>query len=219
MLLALILMAADIHVSAAASLTNALNAIAMNYRRDRIVLNFGASGILARQIEEEAPADLFISADEATMDALQRKHLIDAKSRVSFLSNALVIIGEGDLGKAQRIAIGDPATVPAGRYAREYLMMMGLWGRLQPKLIPVENVRAVLASVESGNVDAGFVYRTDAMISKRVRIAREIKGLSISYPAAITAHAEARAGAQRFLAYLRSRQAAAVFRRNGFIVK
>ena len=214
--------AAEVHVSAAASLTNALKEIAANYGRhnaDRIVFNFGSSGMLARQIEEDAPADLFLSADEARMDSLQRKKLIDAKTRVSILSNTLVVIGTASLEKAERIAIGDPATVPAGTYAREYLQKIGIWDRVQSKLIPMENVRAVLAAVESGNADAGIVYRTDAMTSKNVRIQQVIvNGPHISYPFAVSANAQSRDGARRFLAYLTSRPAAAVFRRYGFIV-
>ena len=116
MILPALLLAAEVHVFAAASLTDALKQVAASYERqssDRIVFNFGSSGMLARQIEEDAPADLFISADEARMNALQQKSLIDPKTRVSILSNILVIIGTTDLDKADRIAIGDPATVPA----------------------------------------------------------------------------------------------------------
>lgn len=215
--------AAEIHVSAAASLSDVLKEIAANYEKgndDRIVFNFGSSGMLARQIEESAPADLFISADEARMDSLQQKNLIDPKTRVSLLSNTLVIIGIGDLDQAGRIAIGDPATVPAGTYAREYLQKAGMWDRLQSKLIPLENVRAVLAAVESGDADAGIVYRTDAMTSKHVRVAREIaKGPAISYPFAITTNAESRDAALRFLLYLQSKPALTLFRRYGFIIR
>jgi len=224
MLLALpLLLAAEIHVSAAASLMDALKEIAGNYEKasaDRIVLNFGASGMLARQIEEGAPVDLFLSADEARMNSLLHKKLIDPESRVSLLSNELVIIGSASLEKAGRIAIGDPATVPAGTYAREYLKKIGMWDRVQPKLIPLGNVRAVLVAVESGNADAGIVYRTDAMVSKHVRVSREIAdGPAISYPFAITANAQSHDAAQRFLDYLRSKRAVAVFRRYGFIIR
>jgi len=222
MILPALLLAAEVHVFAAASLTDALKQIAATYEQqssDRIVFNFGSSGMLARQIEEDAPADLFVSADEARMNSLQQKKLIDPKTRVSILSNTLVIIGTADLEKAERIAIGDPATVPAGTYAREYLQKIGAWDRLQAKLIPLENVRAVLAAVETGNADAGFVYRTDALVG-HARIAREItSGPAISYPFAVTTHAESRDGALRFLNYLKSKPAAAVFRRYGFIVR
>ena len=220
--------AAEVHVSAAASLSDALKAIAADYEKtcaDKIVFNFGASGILARQIEEGAPADLFLSADEARMNALQEKKLIDPKTRVSILSNVLVLVvpdqgGTSDLTKAGSIAVGDPASVPAGTYTREYLQKAGLWERLQPKLVPMENVRAVLAAVAMGNVDAGFVYRTDAMISKHVRVAREIAdGPRISYPFAVTADAQSAKAARHFLAYLQSRHALEVFRSFGFIIR
>jgi len=222
MILHALLLAAEVHVFAAASLSDALKQIAASYERqssDRIVFNFGSSGMLARQIEEDAPADLFVSADEARMNSLAQKGLVDPKTRVSILSNSLVIIGTADLEKADRIAIGDPATVPAGTYARDYLRKIGVWDRVQPKLIPLENVRAVLAAVESGNADAGFVYRTDAMIG-HARVAKEISnGPAISYPFAVTTHAESRDAARRFLNYLKSKRAAAVFRRYGFIVR
>jgi len=222
MILHALLLAAEVHVFAAASLSDALKQIAASYERqssDRIVFNFGSSGMLARQIEEDAPADLFVSADEARMNSLAQKGLVDPKTRVSILSNSLVIIGTADLEKADRIAIGDPATVPAGTYARDYLRKIGVWDRVQPKLIPLENVRAVLAAVESGNADAGFVYRTDAMIG-HARVAKEItNGPAISYPFAVTTHAESRDAARRFLNYLKSKRAAAVFRRYGFIVR
>ena len=220
--------ATEVHVSAAASLTDALKAIAADYEKttaDRIVFNFGSSGMLERQIEEGAPCDLFISADEARMNGLQVKKLIDPATRVSILSNVLVLVvpdqgGTSDLEKAGKIAIGDPATVPAGTYTRQYLQKARLWDRLHPKLVPLENVRAVLAAVASGNVDAGFVYRTDAMISKHVRVARAITDAPpISYPFAITANAQSPDAARHFLAYLQSKPAVEVFRKLGFIVR
>jgi molybdate transport system substrate-binding protein len=228
--------AAEVYVFAAASLTDALTEIARNYEKrsaDTVVFNFGSSGMLARQIEEDAPADLFISADERRMDALEKEGLIEPKTRVAKLSNALVVVVPAEGGQpiataAQltqstvgRIALGDPATVPAGTYAREYLQRIGLWDRVRPKVIPMENVRATLAAVESGNVDAGIVYRTDAIISRHVRIAFEVpreQGPAISYPFALTSNAHSPGAARRFLEYLQSGPALDVFRRYGFIV-
>src|SRR5262249_29576299 len=128
--------------------------------------------------------------------------------------------GTGDPDKAGKIAIGDPATVPVGTYTRDYLQKARIWDRVKGKLVPLENVRAVLAAVESGNVDAGFVYRTDAMISKRVRVAKEIaEGPPIAYPFAVTAQAQSPDAAKRFLTYIKSEQGLAVFRRYGFKIR
>ena len=227
--------AEEVRVFAAASLTDVLNDIAKNYERssgDRIVFNFGGSGILARQIEEDAPADLFLSADELKMDELQRRRLIDRKTRQSVLSNTLVIVVPADRGmtitsakeladdRVLSVAIAEPTTVPAGIYARQYLLKIGAWRRVARKAIPMDNVRAALAAVESGNADCGIVYRTDALISKHVRVAVEIpkkEGPDISYSFAVTTNAQSPAAARRFLAYLTSKPALDVFKRYGFL--
>lgn len=226
--LALPLTAAEVHVSAAASLSDALAEIAKGYTVDTIVFNFGASSTLARQIELGAPCDLFLSADEAKMDALAAKTLIDAKSRVSVLSNTLVIVTTGDpiphprrLASMKRIALAEPHSVPAGMYAREWLEKLNLWNAIEPNVIPTDNVRAALAAVESGNADAAIVYKTDARIAKRVRVAYEVdrsEGPKISYPFAILKNAEQPEAARRFLAHLQSRAAKAIFAKHGFIV-
>ncbi|HEX9984858.1 MAG TPA: molybdate ABC transporter substrate-binding protein [Thermoanaerobaculia bacterium] len=226
LLVALPLQAADVKVFAAASLTDALQEIARSYERqtgDRVVFNFGGSSILARQIEQGAPADLFLSADEEKMNVLQRRGLIVTPTRVSILSNTLVVVGERirnvrELANVRRIALAEPSSVPAGIYAKEYLRKAGLWERVAQKIVPTENVRAALAAVESGNVDAAIVYRTDVLLSKRVPVAYEIpraEGPRISYPFALVKGA--RPGAGRFLAYLRSPAARAIFVRHGFI--
>jgi len=162
--------AAEVNVYAAASLTDVMKEIAANYEKqssDKIVFNFGASSLLARQIIERAPADIFFSADEAKMDDLQKAGLIATETRRDLLSNSLVIVvpndsklaigSPDDLTKAQKIAIADPRAVPAGIYTKEYLSGLGLWDKLESKMVPTENVRAALAAVESGNVEAGFV--------------------------------------------------------------
>jgi molybdate transport system substrate-binding protein len=207
-------------------LSDALQEIAARYP-EKIVFNFAASSTLARQIDEGAPADLFISADEEKMDALQQKKLIVAATRKSLLSNTLVIVTDGmvirhprDLLRARRIALAEPSTVPAGIYARKYLQNIKLWDRIQPKVIPTENVRAALAAVEAGNADAAIVYKTD--VSKKVRLAYEItepEAPTISYAFAVTTEAQNPEAARRFLDYLASKSASDVFRRHGFIVK
>lgn len=228
--------AAEVSVYAAASLTDAMKEIAANYEKestDKIVFNFGASSLLARQIMERAPADIFFSADEAKMDDLQKAGLIVTETRHNLLSNSLVIVVPNDsqlaiaspdelLAKAQKIAIADPRAVPAGIYTKEYLSGLGLWDKLQSKMVPTENVRAALAAVESGNVDAGFVYKTDANISKKVKIALSVsveKGPKIRYPIAIVKEANNKSAAEGFLRYLESAKARSLFERYGFIVK
>lgn len=230
------LSAAEVSVFAAASLTNALQEIGRSFEQQtgqRVIFNFGASSTLARQIEEGAPCDAFISADEARMDQLQRRHFIDPRSRVSLLSNSLVIVVRSDDRRAtvtpeqlatraiSSVALAEPSSVPAGIYAREYLIRKGLWPRIAPKVIPTTNVRGALAAVESGNVDAAIVYRTDALSSRRVRIAFQIGGPDaphISYPfALVTGDHAPSPTAVRFLSYLRTETSLAVFRKYGFI--
>ena len=230
------LAAADLVVFAAASLAEALGDIAAAYEKStgqRVVMNLGASSMLARQIQEGAPVDLFLSADEAKMDALEKRGLVLAGTRKSVLSNTLVIVvpadstlkiaGPADLAapSIRAIALAEPQTVPAGIYAKQYLRSRGLWAKVIDRVIPTENVRAALSAVESGNVDAGIVYRTDAGISKKVRVAFEVAqkdGPPISYPFAVLAGSTQKEAARRFLGYLQSPAALDVFRRYGFLV-
>ena len=233
--LAATLDAATINVFAAASLSDGLKEIATAYEResgDKIVFNFGASSLLARQIEEGAPADLFFSADEAKMDGLEKKSLLLAGTRKKLLGNALVVVTRtdsnleitepNDLRKTRRIALAETKTVPAGIYAKEYLMKKNLWAQLEQKVVPTENVRAALAAVESGNVDAGIVYKTDAAISKKVKVAFEVPATDspdISYPAAVLKESKAPEAAKRFVQYLASDKASKVFDSFGFVVR
>jgi molybdate transport system substrate-binding protein len=223
-------------VFAAASLTDSLKLAAKQFEEksgDKIEFNFAASSLLARQIEQGAPADIFFSADAQWMDDLEKNGLIVPGTRTNRLSNTLVIVvpkdgpewikSPRDLGDARlrRIALADPKLVPAGIYAREYLEKEKLWTTLEPKVIPTANVRAVLAAVESGNVEAGIVYKTDAAISKQVTVACEIPpsdGPKIVYPAAEVKGA-GKPAAKAFLDYLKSPAATAVFAKFGFIVK
>ncbi len=225
--------ATDLQVSAAASLTDALNEIGEHYESktaDRILFNFAASSVLARQIEEGSPADVFFSADEQKMDDLQKKGLILNETRKSLLSNSLVIVvpfdsnttvkDAQDLTKSNwRIALAEPESVPAGIYAKRYLQNVGLWSKVIDRIIPTENVRAALAAVESGNVDVGIVYKTDASISKRVKIAYEIPRKEcprISYPVAVIRGSQNTAAAKGFVDYLASKDALGIFEKYGF---
>jgi len=228
--------AAEINVFAAASLTDSLKVIASNYEKasgDKIVFNFGASSTLARQIEEGAPVDIFFSADEAKMDGLDKKGLIDTSTRKSRLGNSLVVVvpaasklnveSAGDLTNAsvKQIAFADPKAVPAGVYGKGWLTSQKLWATIEPKVVPTENVRAALAAVESGNVEAGVVFKTDAKISKQIKVAYEVPAKDapkISYPMALVKEPKQPDAAKRFLNYLSSEEAGQGFKRFGFIL-
>jgi molybdate transport system substrate-binding protein len=194
---------------------------------------FGSSSTLARQIEEGAPADLFFSADLAQMDNLEKDGRLEPGSRKNFLSNQLVIIVLADSKRAvasprdllkpqvRKIALAESTSVPVGVYSREYLEKEGLWDKVSGKIVPVLDVRATLASVESGNVDAGFVYKTDAAMSKKVKVAFEIpigKAPKIIYPVAIVRESKKKDAARAFLNYVLSSAGKDAFRKYGFVV-
>lgn len=226
--------AGEITVSAAASLTHALKEIAPLYEAatpgTQVQLNFGASGALLAQIARGAPVDVFISADQQTMDQAQAQGLVRAGQRRDLVSNSLVVIvpsaaakvpaGLNDLTQPgfARIAIGLPASVPAGRYTRSVLEGAGLWGAIQPKTIGANNVRQALDYVARAEVDAGFVYATDAaLMPDKVRVAFKVTTpRPITYPVATLAAAPHAAGAARFVEYLFTPPAQAVFARFGF---
>jgi molybdate transport system substrate-binding protein len=228
--------AAELRVDAAISLSDALREIAPAYEArtgDHVVFNFASSSLLALQIQEGARVDVFFSADEPKMDALEKQGLLEPGTRESLLSNRLALIVSADsrlavasppdLTKPQvvHLALADPQTVPAGLYAKEYLKKIGLWKRVIDKIVPTENVRSALAAVESGNVEAAIVYRTDAGISKKVRVAYEVpaaEGPKISYPVAVIRGAPHLVSAGNFVHDLESDTALGVWRKFGFIV-
>ncbi len=232
--LALPARAATVTVFAAASLTDALKTIGQTYEKktgDKIVYSFLGSNVLARQIEEGAPADIFFSADEAQMENLAKAGLIDPASRKDVVRNQLVIVAPSDsplhdfvptdLAKPdiQRIALADPQAVPAGVYAKAYLTKLGLWSKLERKIVPTANVRAALAAVESANAETGIIYKTDVAMSKSAKILYAVPLAAaprITYPAAMI-KASGSAAAKKFLAYLESAETQAVFRRDGFL--
>src|SRR5688572_7346130 len=238
-LLALIPIAAhadEILVSAAASLTDVLKEISSGYQlksKHTVKFNFGPSSGLARQIDEGAPADIFFSADLPQMDNLDKKSRLEPGTRKNLLSNQLVIIvpadsklpiaSPKDLLKAaiKRIALAEPSLVPVGVYTSKYLTDEGMWEQVKPKIVPVQDVRATLASVESGNVEAGFVYKTDAAVSKKVKIGYEVpidKGPKITYPIAIVKESKRKEAARDFLNFVRSPAAKEAFKKYGFVV-
>lgn len=223
-------------VSAAASLTDALNELIAIYQEKNpnvtIITNYAGSGALQRQIEEGAPADLFISAAPRHMDALEEKNLLLAGTRVDILSNTMVLVvrqglelaeGFGSLEKdaVKKIALGEPESVPAGRYGKEVLTYLGIWDKLEPKFVFAKDVRQVLTWVEGGNADVGLVYLTDAKAAPDVSVvasAPEGSHNQILYPAAVVKTSPAPEAAQEFLTFLSSEEADTVFARYGFTV-
>jgi molybdate transport system substrate-binding protein len=189
------------------------------------VLSFAASSALARQVEQGAPADLFISADEEWMDTLASENLLRAGTRTDLLSNRLVLVARkgttvrrlADLGGG-KLALADPAAVPAGRYAKAALESLGEWPRIEANVVPAENVRAALALVERGEAALGIIYTTDALASDKVEVLETLPESShppIRYPAAVLAGSKD-ADAVAFLAFLSSGAARRIFAKHGF---
>ena len=224
-------------VFAAASLTDALRDLGRQWQargNPAPRFSFAASSALARQIEQGAPADLFMSADEPWMDYIQQRGLIVNATRVSPLGNSLVLIAPANstaqvtlgrgidftafLGPNGRIATGDPSNVPVGRYAQAALTWMGVWEAINPRLARADNVRAALLLVERGEAPLGIVYETDARASAGVRTVATFPAEShppITYPFAITRRAEGNA-ARAFFTFVTSPDAQPTWQRFGF---
>lgn len=231
--------AADILVFAAASLTPPLQEIADKYGAatgDKIRISFAASSTLARQISRGAPAQIFISANEKWMDYVAARGFIEASSRRTVISNSLILVapvkGHGGITSLtpesilslladRRMAIADPAHVPAGIYGAQALKSMGLWQSTKGKLAPMFNVRATLALVESGETPAGIVYASDAHNNGKVRPIYKFPATShdpISYPAALVKEHKTEAG-RNFFDQLSTPLNKSIFTRHGFLVK
>ncbi len=226
--------AGEVTVSAAASLTNALRDIAPLFEAAhpgaKLQLNFGASGALLAQIAKGAPVDVFVSADQETMDQAQAQGLVKPGQRRDVVSNTLVVIvpaastqpprAVADLAGARyaRIAVGLPASVPVGRYTKGVLEAASLWGAIEPKVIGAQNVRQALDYVARAEADAGFVYATDAAVMPdKVKVALTVPtARPILYPAATLAGAPNPAEAARFVDFLVAPAAQAVLARHGF---
>lgn len=225
-------------VFAAASLKNALDKIGSDFTAStgqKVVVSYAASGPLARQIENGAPADLFISADLKWMDYVADKKLIAPDSRRNLLGNALVLIAPADATVALeiakgfklaevlgdgRLATGDPKSVPVGSYAEAALTSLGVWQAVAPKIAGAESVRAALAFVARGEARLGIVYRTDAAAEPKVKVVATFPAdthPAIVYPVALTASSKSKA-AVAFLAYLSSPASAKAFTAEGFTV-
>lgn len=227
---------ASLTVSAGISLKDALEEIQAAYAKEKpgvsLTFNFGSSGMLQQQIEQGAPVDVFLSAAPRQMDALDAKGLLLPGSRRNLLRNRLVLVvaknGKGissfaDLarGDVKLVAAGDPASVPAGQYAQEALTALKLWEAVKGKAVLAKDVRQVLTYVETGNVDAGLVYRTDALASARVRIVAEAPEGShspILYPAAVVRSTKQPAAAREFVEYLSGKKSREIFEKYGFLL-
>ena len=224
----------ELTVSAAISLKDALDEISHLYTAEHpgtdVHFNLGGSGTLQRQIEQGAPVDIFISASPKEMDSLESQGLLLPDTRKDLVRNSVVLIvpagstgvsGFQDLTKAavKTVAVGEPQTVPAGKYAQEVLTHLGIYDQLKPKLVLAKDVRQVLTYVETGNADAGIVYATDAKISKKVTVVASAPAGSHSpvvYPGAVIKDSKNVAGAKAFLKFLGGEEAQAVFQKYGF---
>ncbi|MBS3908798.1 MAG: molybdate ABC transporter substrate-binding protein [Actinobacteria bacterium] len=228
---------ATLRVMAATSLKDVLRTLAPEFESKenaKIIFNFASSGDLRVQIEQGAPADLFISAGKEQMDALGAKNLILPETRLNILGNELVLIVPEQAGTTiagiddvlrsrdiKRLAIGIPESVPAGKYAQEALMKAGIRDGPRPKLVMAKDVRQVVTYVETGNVDAGFVYRSDVKNSKASRVVHVVSGelhSPIVYPVAVLAETSEPVLAAKFIEYLRAARAASEFEKSGFTV-
>ena len=225
----------ELNISAAVSLKDALTEIQKNYQiknpHVKLLYNLGASGSLQKQIEQGAPADIFISAAPRQMNELQEKKLVNAATRKNFVENKLVVVVPRDSKLAitrfedlagrdvKKIALGETAVVPAGQYARQVLEKLNIWNKVQDKVIYAKDVRTVLAYTETGNVEAGIVYRTDAFSSDKVKVAATAPEMShqpIVYPIAILTGAKQTKAAEDFVSYLFSAESKAVLEKHGF---
>ena len=229
--------AVELNISAAVSMKDALAEIQKNYQGKnpnvKLIYNLGASGALQKQIEQGAPADIFISAAPKQMNDLEEKNLVKKATRKNLVENKLVVVVPKDLkleitkyedltkAGLQKLALGETATVPAGQYAQEVLKKLQLWDKVQDKVVFAKDVRTVLAYVETGNVEAGIVYQTDAAASDKIKIAAtapEGSHQPIVYPAAVLSGSKQAQEAEAFLAYLFSPESKAVFEKYGFVM-
>jgi molybdate transport system substrate-binding protein len=223
--------AADMTVSAAASLTNAFTELARGFEKKHpglhVALNFAASNPLLKQIQEGAPVDVLATADQTTMNSAESGKLILPVSRKNFAMNDVVLVvpkggkrpaSLSDLSSFAKIAIGNPNSVPAGRYAKAALTSAGLWEKLSEKYILGNSVRQVLDYVARGEVDAGFVYRTDALLKgDKVDLVMPVGGHDpVLYPIAVVLTGKNAAMGQSFIDYVLSKDGMAVLSRYGF---
>ena len=225
----------ELMVSAASSLSDALQEMKAPFEHQHpdvtLTYNFGSSGKLVQQIEQGAPSDVFLSASEIDMDKLQEEELIVEQTRVDFAANGLVLITNKDASSAvdafeklapadiAHIAVGEPESVPVGRYTKEVFENLGLWEQLQSKMVLGSNVRQVLTHVETGNAELGVVYISDAKISDQVKVLAVADAKwhdPIIYPGALVSETEYPEEAKAFLAFLTSDEGRETLKKYGF---
>ena len=224
----------ELTVSAAASMQDVLKEIEVLYSRKypeaKTIFNFGSSGSLQHQIEQGAPVDLFISAAPQQMDNLAQKGLLMAKTRQDLVKNQMVLVVPKDSQSIdnfaslseesiEKIALGEPNSVPAGQYARQILTNLNIVDAVEVKAVYGKDVRQVLSYVATGNTDAGIVYRTDAVNSERVKvvaIASETAHSPVVYPMAVIKNSTNAQAARQMLQFLSTPEARAIFKRHGF---
>lgn len=226
--------AADLVVSAAASLTNAFKTLSESYERahpdTKVLLNFGASDVLMQQIIKGAPADVFASADQTAMDKAEAEHVVQPASRRDFAANQVVMIVPADSKlkleslqdlarpEVKRVAFGNPASVPVGRYTKGALEAAGLWDAVSAKGVLAQNVRQSLDYVARGEVEAGFVFATDAAVMPdKVKVAVRVPSRTpVTYPIAVTTQSRQATQAAAFVNYVLSPEGQAILAKYGF---
>ena len=220
----------ELTVSAAASLQDALNDLKETYEKEhkdvKVNFNFGGSGALQQQISQGAPADLFFSAAEDKFDVLVDEGLIEEKQGTDLVGNELVVVvpkgeklGVDDITDASKLALGTPDSVPAGQYGKQTLEKIGYWDEVEDNVVYAKDVRQVLTYVESENVDAGMVYKTDALTSSKVDIAATVDDKlhdPIVYPVGVIKDSKHSKEAKAFYEYLQSNEAMDTFEEYGF---
>lgn len=228
----------EVYIVAAASMTDAVKEIGANYEKQhpdvKLMYNFGSSGALQSQIEQGAPADVFISAAQKQMNALEEENLIDKATRKDLLENKVVLIVPKDstlvlddfaaaaTDKVSKIALGEPKSVPVGQYSEEIFTNLNVWADIKAKAVYASDVRQVLSWVETGEVDCGVVYATDAAISDKVKVLLEAPAGThkpVVYPAAMVSSSKNPEIAKDFLAYLSQDEQKAILAKYGFDVK
>jgi molybdate transport system substrate-binding protein len=225
----------EITISAASSLTDVLEDVAIRYEEKHpnidVLINTGGSGALGQQLKQGAPVDVFISASSDVFERLVKEEIIDSKESVELFTNEIVLIEHvdqleeehaTDLSEYRNIAIGTPETVPAGKYAKQSLQAKGQYEQVKDRFVYAKDVRQVLHYVETKNVDAGIVYLTDAMQSTKVKVNQhiELSGYEpIIYPAGVIKATEHRKQALDFLAFLQQEEIQAIYKEYGFITE
>ena len=228
----------EVYIVAAASMTDAVKEIGANYEKQhpdvKLMYNFGSSGALQSQIEQGAPADVFISAAQKQMNALEEENLIDKATRKDLLENKVVLIvpknstlvlddfAAAATDKVSKIALGEPKSVPVGQYSEEIFTNLNVWADIKAKAVYASDVRQVLSWVETGEVDCGVVYATDAAISNKVKVLLEAPAGThkpVVYPAAMVSSSKNPEIAKDFLAYLSQDEQKAILAKYGFDVK